>query len=81
MDAMQIHACRSPQQITEDVIVNAHDEITHLLSIMCSGECLYQREERRALKALAAECEAFILGDGPAPTNVYARIYHIIRMK
>ena len=80
---MSLHtpiACRSPEQICDDIVVQAHTDIVSALNETCNGRCLYTGRARAALVALRDLCEAYILGEGVMPAMINERILHAMRL-
>lgn len=80
---MSLHtpiACRSPEQIRDDLVTEAHTDIVSALNETCNGRCLYTGRARAALVALRDLCEAYILGEGVMPTMLNERILHALRL-
>lgn len=73
--------CRSPADIRDDTVTDAHTSITSALNETCNGRCLYTGKAREALVSLRTECEAFILGEGVYPTNINMRILYALRLQ
>jgi hypothetical protein len=73
-------ACRSPEQICDDRIADAHTSIVSALNATCNGRCLYTGRAREALVALRGLCEAYILGEGVMPAMINERILWALRL-
>ena len=73
--------CRSPADIRDDTVTDAHTSIVGALNETCNGRCLYTGKAREALVSLRTECEAFILGEGAYPTNIDMRILFALRLQ
>lgn len=77
---MHATICRSPQEINDDRICEAHTSICRLLNDMVNGRCLYVGKQREALVALRAQVEAEITGTGPHVDLIEHRIYLAITL-
>ena len=80
---MSLHTpitCRSPEQICDDIVAQAHTSIVSALNATCNGRCLYTGRARAALVALRDLCEAYILGEGVMPTMLDKRILYAMRL-
>lgn len=72
--------CRSPAEIRDDRVTDAHSSIVSALNETCNGRCLYTGRAREALVSLRDQCEAFILGEGSAPELINERILAALRL-
>lgn len=73
-------ACRSPEQICDDIVTDAHSSIVSALNETCNGRCLYTGRARAALVSLRGQCEAYILGEGVMPSRLNERILYAMRL-
>lgn len=71
--------CRSPQQIEEDSLIAAHEDIKrHLAQWKPNvGYCI-EGVHRTRLRTLLFEVKAAILGDIPIPERIQNQIYNTI---
>ena len=72
--------CRSPSDIRDDSVTDAHSHICALLNEQCNGRLLWTGQAGKALVALRDQCEAFILGEGPMPDMLQTRIVYALRL-
>lgn len=67
--------CRSTEQIDEDTLVWAQEFLQKSLNQMCCGKCLFVGKQREEMKALLAECNAYILGEVVYPRSLITRLH------
>ena len=72
--------CRSPEQIRDDRVTDAHSSIVSALNETCNGRCLYTGRARAALVSLRGQCEAYILGEGAYPELINDRVLYALRL-
>lgn len=80
---MSLHTpivCRSPADICDDRVTDAHSHICALLNERCNGRLLWTGQAGKHLVALRDQCEAYILGEGPAPDRLDMRIAYALRL-
>jgi|JFJP01.1.fsa_nt_gi hypothetical protein len=70
---MEAVYCRSTSEIMDDQVCEIHTSLAHSLNAMACGQCLYVGKRREEMKALLAECEAYIESGRNYPDNMVGR--------
>lgn len=69
-------ACRSPQEINDDNLIEAHTNVCDLLAERGGGKALFLGRRRDALIAIRNDLAERIEGAGKCPDLIFLRIHH-----